>query len=181
MAYSINPINDFYFRQANNFQPYNPVNQNQSQFLTRYVSNIEEAKASFVDPYITYLFLDSSCGKIYLKRMKNDGTSEFISFSTDEKFNNAAKENSLEEIEQRLTNIEKILGGINNVQSVSGNADVQQSNGNNAKSVVAENAAGQSANVSADTKSNKWQKWNRIKDNGGKYRKGKGNWFSKVC
>ena len=90
--------------------------------------------------------------------MKNDGTSEFISFSTDEKFNNAAKENSLEEIEQRLTNIEKILGGINNVQSVSGNADVQQSNGTNAKSVVAENAADQSANVSADTKSNKWQK-----------------------
>lgn len=156
MAYSINPINDFYFRQANSFQPYNPVNQ--SQFITRYVSSIEEAKASFVDPYITYLFLDSSTGKIYLKRMKNDGTSEFISFSTDEKFTNSAKENNLEQIEQRLTNIEKILGGINNVQSVSGNAGIKQSNGSCTKSDVTENAANKSADVSADTKPNKWQK-----------------------
>ena len=61
--YQINPINDYYFR---NTQPQFPPQQ-QPHIVTRFVTNMEEAKAAMIDGVSTNLFLDSGTGKIYLK------------------------------------------------------------------------------------------------------------------
>lgn len=157
MSYPINPVNDFYFRQAQ--QNHFPYQNNQPpQFMTRYVSNIEEARAAFVDPFVTYIFLDSSCGKIYLKRMKNDGTSDFIPYTPDENLKPQKEENPFDTLNLRLTNIETILGGIVNDKSVSSDAGNVQSDGGVTATVAAENESTKSSNVSANSKYDKWQK-----------------------
>ena len=99
------------FPQANNFQ-------NQSQFITKQVTNIEEAKAYIVDPFNSYLFVDINSGKIYMKKMNNNGMSDFYIFSIEEN----VKQDPFAEINRRLDNIENKLGGIN-VQSISNDAE----------------------------------------------------------
>ena len=99
------------FPQPNNFQ-------NQSQFITKQVTNIEEAKAYIVDPFNSYLFVDINSGKIYMKKMNNNGMSDFYIFSIEEN----VKQDPFAEINRRLDNIENKLGGIN-VQSISNNAE----------------------------------------------------------
>ena len=90
------------FPQPNNFQ-------NQSQFITKQVTNIEEAKAYIVDPFNSYLFVDINSGKIYMKKMNNNGMSDFYIFSIEEN----VKQDPFAEINRRLDNIENKLGGIN--------------------------------------------------------------------
>lgn len=157
-----NPINDFYIRQTQpqyqqQMLPFPPQNiiPNQTNFVTRYVSNVSEAKAAFVDPCVTYLFLDSSNGKIYLKRMEKDGTSAFIPYTPDE---SKEKQSPFDELNVRLNSIENILGELKNDKSVSSNADFKQSNGYVATADVAENAKAESPNVPADSKYNRWKK-----------------------
>ena len=99
------------FPQPNNFQ-------NQSQFITKQVTNIDEAKAYIVDPFNSYLFVDINSGKIYMKKMNNNGMSDFYVFSIEEN----VKQDPFAEINRRLDNIENKLGGIN-VQSVSNYAE----------------------------------------------------------
>ena len=99
------------FPQANNFQ-------NQSQFITKQVTNIDEAKAYIVDPFNSYLFVDINSGKIYMKKMNNNGMSDFYVFSIEEN----VKQDPFAEINRRLDNIENKLGGIN-VQSISNDAE----------------------------------------------------------
>ena len=99
------------FPQPNNFQ-------NQSQFITKQVTNIEEAKAYIVDPFNSYLFVDINSGKIYMKKMNNNGMSDFYVFSIEEN----VKQDPFAEINRRLDNIENKLGGIN-VQSISNDAE----------------------------------------------------------
>ena len=99
------------FPQANNFQ-------NQSQFITKQVTNIEEAKAYIVDPFNSYLFVDINSGKIYMKKMNNNGMSDFYIFSIEEN----VKQDPFTEINRRLDNIENKLGGIN-VQPISNDAE----------------------------------------------------------
>lgn len=99
------------FPQPNNFQ-------NQSQFITKQVTNIEEAKAYIVDPFNSYLFVDINSGKIYMKKMNNNGMSDFYIFSIEEN----VKQDPFAEINRRLDNIENKLGGIN-VQSISNDAE----------------------------------------------------------
>lgn len=99
------------FPQPNNFQ-------NQSQFITKQVTNIEEAKAYIVDPFSSYLFVDINSGKIYMKKMNNNGMSDFYVFSIEEN----VKQDPFAEINRRLDNIENKLGGIN-VQSISNDAE----------------------------------------------------------
>lgn len=113
-----NSLNDFYLRQPQPFQNY--PNQfgyspQQPQIKSHYVSNIEEAKASMIDPLSVNLFIDTASGKIYMKRMSNNGISEFYEYIIEE----AKKSDPIQEINNRLTNIENVLGGIVNVQSVS--------------------------------------------------------------
>ena len=99
------------FPQPNNFQ-------NQSQFITKQVTNIEEAKAYIVDPFNSYLFVDINSGKIYMKKMNNNGMSDFYVFSIEEN----VKQDPFAEINRRLDNIENKLGGIN-VQSISNDTE----------------------------------------------------------
>lgn len=122
-----NPANDFYYRnamqQANCGQQYlafPPQQQAQQmpQINSRFVTNIEEAKAAMIDPLSMNLFLDSGTGRIYLKKLSNNGQSEFLCYSVE-----AAKETKqtdpMEEIKGRLTNIEKYLGELRDDKSVS--------------------------------------------------------------
>ena len=86
------------------------------QVNSRFVTNIEEAKASMIDGYSTNLFLDTSNGKIYLKKLNNNGLSDFLVYSIEEQKNT----DPLAEINSRLTRIENYIGGQND-KSVSSN------------------------------------------------------------
>ena len=149
------------------FQPYNNYNnmfqnpiqiqqpmggfQTQNPFITRQVTNIEEAKAFIIDPINTYLFIDVNAGKIYMKKMNNNGLSDFFTFGVLE---NATEKKSdpLSEINQRLINIENKLGGINNVQSVS---DDVQSGSINAESNDRTNAETEPTTFSKSSRNDK--------------------------
>ena len=103
--------------------------QPQPNFTIKRVSSIEEAKAAMIDPLGTYFFVDTGAGKIYMKQIKNDGTAEFYTFGVENASEDSSKENenSLIEINKRLSNIETVLGGIANVQPVSGDTSGKQS------------------------------------------------------
>mgnify|MGYP007101999420 FL=1 len=135
--YQINPINDYYFR---NTQPQFPPQQ-QPHIVTRFVTNMEEAKAAMIDGVSTNLFLDSGTGKIYLKKLNNNGLSDFLVYSIDEQKLDT-KTDPIEQINIRLSNIENVLGGIaNENKSVSVNDQstvnfttaVAEQNGTNAE------------------------------------------------
>lgn len=125
--YPTNPMNDYYLRQAQPYQqtfnfppnPQPPV----PQIKASWVSNVEEAKASQIDFVSTNLFCDTASGKIYLKRIGNDGKPQFITYIIEE---DVKPTDPLAEINSRLTNIESVLGGLRN-ESVSGYAGVKQS------------------------------------------------------
>ena len=75
-----NPVNDFYFRQSQpqfNFPPQPMINY-------RFVTNVEEARTSLIDGFSYNIFLDSSNGKIYLKKVNNNGMSDFLTYSVEE-------------------------------------------------------------------------------------------------
>lgn len=140
MAYPLFDLygrNNFPMQQTPMFNPGQMYQQNNSQFITRQVSNIEEAKACMVDPLSTYIFIDVSVGKIYMKRMNNNGLSDFYTFVVEENKQEIKKEDPFEIINQRLINIENKLGGISNVQSIS---DESKSNELNAESNVSTDA-----------------------------------------
>lgn len=75
----------------------------QPQFVTRQVTNIEEAKAYIIDAINTFLFLDFNSGKIYLKRMNNNGLADFFTFTMEK--NAKPDEHSIESRIARLENI----------------------------------------------------------------------------
>ena len=119
-----NPINDFYFRNA-------ALQNQQSQFaqqmqipsiqpnsanqiICRYVTNIEEAKAAMIDALGTYIFVDTANGKMYLKRMNNNGLSDFYTYLIEEKNPAAATKDPFSEINERLCNIENSIGELRN-------------------------------------------------------------------
>ncbi len=143
-----NPMIDFYQNQISRLQnqqmnQYQNMNQYQP-FITKQVTSVDEAKASIVDPTSTYLFIDSNAGKIYMKRMNNNGLSDFFTFKVEEPVQEKKATNPLDEINQRLTNIENRLGGIY-VQSIS---DDEKSNSGDSKSDVAKNAKSKSSVIS---------------------------------
>lgn len=164
--YQMNPINDFYFRNAQMMpqQGYQPVQfpppQNQvPQVNSRFVTNIEEAKAAMIDPLSYNLYLDTNSGKIYLKKLGNNGQSEFLSYTIEEQ--RPAIEDPMREIRARLMNIENIIGGMANDKSISGNAGSQQSPTipDTAASVKNESDdAAESASVSKDAGNDFWKK-----------------------
>jgi hypothetical protein len=119
-----NPMNDFYFRQAQsqpyqqsfNFPPYEP------QINASWVSNVEEARAAQMNFVSTNVYLDTSNGKIYIKRMGDNGKPQFLSYILEEEI----VRDPLTEINSRLTKIEKYLGG-QDAKSIPGNANAKQS------------------------------------------------------
>lgn len=108
-----NPMmNDYYLRQPYqqqfNFPPQQP------QIRSSFVSNIEEAKASQIDFLSTNLFCDTANGKIYLKKIGDNGKPIFLTYKIEEE----PDTDPLAQINERLSNIEKYLGGRRN-ESVS--------------------------------------------------------------
>ena len=124
-----NPVNDFYLRNAQAamqmpaYQHTFPPTPQQPQIKTYFVTSVEEARAAMIDPLATNIFLDTSTGKIYMKNMGNDGKPQFLSYSIEEQ---VVQKDPIAEINSRLTNIEKYLGGHND-KSISSNAGVSQS------------------------------------------------------
>ena len=122
--YPINPANEFYLNQASQAQQWLPFPpQNTPRINSRFVTNIDEAKAAMIDGISYNVFLDSSTGKIYLKKLGNNGVSDFLVYTVEEP---EIKADPITEINSRLTKIENFIGGLND-KSVSGNAGVQQS------------------------------------------------------
>ncbi len=130
-----NPANDFYIRQAQQMAqqyqqplqqfPQQQIQQSQQylpqpQFITRFVGSIDEAKAAMVDALSTYIFIDQSTGRIYLKRLSNNGLSEFYIYEIADS-NKESKSDPLNEINSRLSNIEQFIGEMKNAKSIPSN------------------------------------------------------------
>ena len=100
-----------------NYPVYNSFSpqQNNPRLVCRQVGSIDEARNAIIDPVSLYLFPDFSCGKIYVKKMGDDGHSEFYSYTQEIERKPA---DPMDEIRQRLTNIEAKLGGHNEPVSV---------------------------------------------------------------
>ena len=101
-----NPMNDFYLRQAQPYQQTFNFPPQQPQIKANWVSSIEEAKASQIDFVSTNLFCDTANGKIYLKKIGDNGKPMFFTYVIEEEVNT----DPLSEINARLTKIEKYLG-----------------------------------------------------------------------
>lgn len=148
-----NPVNDFYFRNAQ--QQFQPQQWQQPQITARFVSCVDEAKAVIADPLSTYLFIDRSSGKIYLKRLNNSGLSEFYVYSPEQ--GAQTRKDPIEEINARLANIENYLGGLKN-ESISGNELHEEPAGGNAAADATENAGGKPTDVPEGRSNDKWKK-----------------------
>ena len=145
----LNQINHMNPAPQQQFNPY-PQN-NQPQFFVRQVGNVDEARSFPVDPSAMYFFLDTGTGKIYMKRLNTDnGKSEFFTYSLQE----TSEENKVDPMEQinlRLTNIEKIIGGIANDKSISSNESSSKSDRVYAETNVGKVQKSKPSDVSAST------------------------------
>lgn len=99
------------------YNPYrqqpSPVPQASPQFVVRQVGNIEEARSCLIDPLNIWLFVDMQSGKIYMKRMGNNGMSLFDVFAVEQPpipQAQIASPDKLKDIESRLSALEKSLG-----------------------------------------------------------------------
>lgn len=149
-----NPMNDYYLRQPYqqqfNFPPQQP------QIKSSFVSSVEEAKASQIDFVSTNLFCDTANGKIYLKKIGDNGKPLFLTYVIEEEVNT----DPLSEINSRLMNIEKYLGGRRN-ESVSNDVGFTKSEPVHNATVTepyANNDETKSAGFSKDAGNDKWQK-----------------------
>lgn len=113
-----NIINDYYLRQS---QPYQFPPQPIPQVNCRFVTSREEARAALIDGFSYNIFLDTGSGKIYLKKLNNNGVADFITYSVED----TRPADPISEINSRLTKIENYIGGHN--ESISDNAGVRQS------------------------------------------------------
>ena len=87
---------------------YNSFPQSGPRLVCKQVGSIDEAKSAIIDPVSLYLFVDFSSGKIYVKKMGDNGHSEFYSYAQEIE---QKPIDPMDEIRQRLTNIENKLGG----------------------------------------------------------------------
>lgn len=105
--------------QQPTFNPY-PQPQ-QPQYFLKQVGSIEEAKGFPVDPNMIYLFPDTGTGRIYLKKLNTEnGKSELYTYSPMQDMQETAKADPMDEIKDRLANIEMKIGGL--YESISDNA-----------------------------------------------------------
>lgn len=101
-------MNDFYFR--NSMPQYN-FPQKIPQVNVRFVTSVDEARAAMIDGFSTNLFLDSGNGKIYLKKMNNNGLSDFLVYAIEG--DRQVEKDPIEDIKERLSAIESKIGGHN--------------------------------------------------------------------
>ena len=94
-----------YFNNQNqipNFPVYNSsFPQTSPRLVCRQVGSIEEAKSAIIDPISLYLFVDFSSGKIYVKKMGDNGQSEFYQYA---QVAEPKPVDPMDEIRQRLSN-----------------------------------------------------------------------------
>ena len=125
----------------------------QPQINSRFVTNIEEAKAALIDGISTNLFVDTSTGKIYLKQVNNNGQADFFVYSIEE-----APKDPLIEINSRLTRIENYIGGSND-KSVSSDVGSDKSKSVHQSAVTEQNEyydEAKSSSISKDAGNDKW-------------------------
>ena len=144
-----------------NMQPqaqFNPYPQNnQPQFFVRQVGNIDEARSYPVDPNTMYFFLDTGNGKIYMKQLNtNNGKSDFFTYTVQEELSEK-KVDPMDEINNRLTNIEKIIGGLYD-KSISSDASNEKSNGDGSTTNVRKNEKPKSSNVQSGSANDSGEK-----------------------
>lgn len=107
--------------QISNFPVYNSsFPQTSPRLVCRQVGSIEEAKSAIIDPISLYLFVDFSSGRIYVKKMGDNGQSEFYQYA---QVAEPKPVDPMDEIRQRLSNIEAKLGGKHEPVSVSEKPD----------------------------------------------------------
>lgn len=123
-----NPMNAYYqsLLSQQTFPKFMPQQNQVPQVNSRFVTNIEEARAALIDPLSINIYLDTNNGKIYLKKLSNSGQSEFLCYSTDTE-TTAEQVDPIDDIKTRLVNIENILGEITHGKSVPSDSDVKQS------------------------------------------------------
>ena len=128
-------------------QQWLPFPPQQPQLNSRFVTSIEEAKASMIDAVSTNLFVDTSTGKIYLKKLNNNGQADFYVYAIEEQ---KPPKDPLEEINARLTKIENYIGGQND-KSISNDASSEKSNGDDSATNARKNEKSKSSDVSASS------------------------------
>ena len=141
------PAGDYYRNQMQQIaQPqFAPTFPQTPRYSINHVTSIDEARNQMVDPLVTSLFMDAGAGKIYLKRMNNQGKADFLTFSLDEPVTEA-KQNPLEEINMRLKAIEQKIGGTH----AKSNADISGYDESGAGYAGADVSADGTAESSAD-------------------------------
>lgn len=149
-----NPMNDYYLRQPYqqqfNFPPQQP------QIKSSFVSSVEEARASQIDFLSTNLFCDTANGKIYLKKIGENGKPLFLTYVIEEE---VKPTDPLSEINSRLMNIEKYLGGRNeSVSNDVGYAKSEQVHNATVTEPYAINDEAKSTGFPKDAGNDKWQK-----------------------
>lgn len=106
---NVPPYNNNYYNGT--YQPYSPQQQTNNQFVVKNVNSYDEAKNANVDYFNTYIFTDFNNSSIYLKRINNNGLEDFYTFKLAEN-----PPDRIQMMEQRMLNIEEMLGRmINNV------------------------------------------------------------------
>ena len=164
--YQMNPVNDYYIRNAQaqltpqypqGYQlplPFPPPQQ--PQIHASWVTSVDEARAAQMDFVATNIYLDTSCGKIYLKSIGDNGKPQFVTYSIE----NESEKDPLTDINTRLTNIETFIGGLKN-ESVSGNAGVRKPTANAYTTAPVQNEsndAAESAGFSKNAGNDQWKK-----------------------
>lgn len=145
--------------QMNQMQPqaqFNPYPQNnQPQFFVRQVGSVDEAKGFPVDPNTMYFFLDTGNGKIYMKQLNtSNGKSDFYTYTVQEQVTPEKQSDPMAEINQRLSNIENIIGGLYD-KSISSNESGKQSNGVHSATNAGKNEKPKSSDVQSSTTDDK--------------------------
>lgn len=144
-------------RQPSNprFTPYPQQQPTQPTFFVRQVGNVDEAKGYPADPGTMYLFLDTGTGRIYLKQLNvMTGKSDFYTYSVQEQVADKPKADPFEQINERLANIEKMIGG-NYDKPIPVSSGGGKPNGNIATAVAGENASAEPTAVPTGTADDK--------------------------
>lgn len=98
-------------------QPQPDYRQSQPAFQVKAVSSIDEARAFIVSPVYTYLFVDMGNGRIYLKRMGNNGLSDFFVYEVNE--NPTEPKSPIDELKDRIAELESQIKELRSNESVS--------------------------------------------------------------
>ena len=116
--YSYYPPADYYAQKAreltagmyppNQFQLQNQSqNQFQPQAITLFVTSVEEARSYRIDnPMNTYIFIDSYNGKIYTKKIGNDGAAVLEAYAKENPPTPITSDEKIAMLEKRLAEIE---------------------------------------------------------------------------